>query len=92
MTRSTKFTRQRAFKKRHHLRAMYGLSLGEHYKLVVAQGGRCACCFEVKKLVIDHNHATGKVRGLVCQGCNITIGMVESGRAALALTFIQKAG
>lgn len=43
------------------------------------QDGKCAietCTREAK--VVDHCHATGKVRGLICQGCNVAIGFVES--------------
>jgi hypothetical protein len=43
------------------------------------QDGKCAiatCTREAKS--IDHNHITGKVRALVCQGCNVALGFVES--------------
>jgi Autographiviridae endonuclease VII len=50
------------------------------------QGGKCAIegCFEVpetqhhKRLDIDHNHQTGKLRGLLCRKCNIDVGTVEN--------------
>lgn len=43
-------------------------------QLYVSQQGRCAICDEVsldRKLVLDHNHKTGKVRGLLCNICNL---------------------
>ncbi|KPC89946.1 hypothetical protein ADL27_38495 [Streptomyces sp. NRRL F-6602] len=43
------------------------------------QDGTCAlspCVREAK--VVDHCHATGRVRGLLCQGCNVAVGFVES--------------
>ena len=40
-----------------------------------AQGGSCAVCRKpISKFHIDHNHNTGKVRGLLCHRCNVMIG------------------
>lgn len=38
------------------------------------QAGRCAVCEEEKRLVVDHDHVTGYVRGLLCSRCNVTEG------------------
>lgn len=38
------------------------------------QDGRCAICGKVRDLVCDHDHATGLVRGWLCQSCNIAEG------------------
>ncbi|MFE6222927.1 endonuclease VII domain-containing protein [Streptomyces sp. NPDC057854] len=53
---------------------VYGLKAGEYAQLYRFQGGRCALCRRStgasKKLAVDHNHATGAVRGLCCSICN----------------------
>lgn len=55
----------------------YGLSSEEYVLMVYSQRNKCAICHKVQKgkaLAIDHNHSTGKVRGLLCQSCNIGLG------------------
>jgi hypothetical protein len=49
------------------------------------QGGRCAVCdaeislgFRSYSGVIDHCHKTGKVRGILCWGCNVRLGKLEA--------------
>lgn len=54
------------------VRATYGLLPGEYDQLLEAQGGRCAICGGTRRqrLSVDHCHATGLVRGLLCRMCN----------------------
>lgn len=62
---------------RNHLRTAYDMSHDEYCEMVWAQSGVCACCGrEPKKFVVDHDHATGCVRGLLCSACNNGIGML----------------
>ena len=42
-----------------------------------AQNGRCLLCDKVRKLHADHDHVTGKFRGLLCFVCNTKLGWVE---------------
>lgn len=57
----------------------YGLSLPQWDALLVAHCGRCAICARPMPIDInvDHDHATGRVRGLLCTPCNISVGHVE---------------
>jgi hypothetical protein len=56
----------------------YGLTKEQFEQLIARQEWACACCKKSvasqKDLVVDHCHKTGKVRGLLCQACNVGIG------------------
>lgn len=60
-----------------HLRNTYDLSTDEVNIVAIKQDNKCAICKEAKKLYIDHNHKTGKFRGLLCNNCNAAIGQVH---------------
>jgi len=57
----------------------YGLDAGVYARLKDAQDGACIVCrcADQKRLYVDHNHATGAVRGLICHGCNVGIGHMK---------------
>ncbi len=69
-----------------HLQQRYGLTAAEFFVMWDAQDGSCAIA-DVKDslhhgvLDIDHDHATGVVRGLLCRGCNNAVRW-EEGRAS----------
>lgn len=61
---------------KHKLR--YGMEKGQYARMYAAQEGKCKSCkvwFPV--LCVDHDHATGRVRDLLCQRCNPMIGMAQ---------------
>lgn len=58
----------------------YGLTLAEFQAMQEHAGGKCAICGDEAPLVIDHDHETMEVRGLLCQLCNIMLG---SGRDSI---------
>lgn len=56
----------------------YGLSSAEYEIMVQAQGGRCLICQQTPaSLVVDHDHESGAVRGLLCHGCNTAMGFMK---------------
>lgn len=70
-----------------HLKKRYGLTLDERNSLLVRQGG-CASCGSLDPASkngwhVDHCHRTGRVRGVVCQPCNLMIGFAEESTAIL---------
>lgn len=63
-----------------HRRQRYGLTLEDVELLIAAQGGVCAICGEDVSAHngcathVDHDHTTGKVRGILCRLCNPALG------------------
>ena len=59
-----------------YLRAKYSISLETFSTLNEVQNGLCAICQKEQKprLAVDHDHVTGKVRGLLCNNCNWMLG------------------
>jgi len=53
------------------------------YRLFEAQRGICACCLVSPIKVVDHDHNTGEVRGLLCQACNRGIGQLGDTKVGL---------
>lgn len=62
----------------------YGISPEDYDRMLEAQHGRCLFCnlehSADKPLVVDHNHSTGEVRGLLCRSCNACLGWYENHR------------
>lgn len=68
----------RTRKKAYFFKTRYGLTLDQHSQLLDSQNNKCAICFKVLlKPFTDHDHATGKVRGLLCGPCNMYIGHIQ---------------
>jgi len=56
----------------------YSISPERYEEIILEQNGMCAICkSKPPKLVVDHDHATGKVRGLLCNNCNRGIGFLK---------------
>lgn len=58
------------------LKYMYGMTREQFEQLHDEAEGVCMCCGEMRPLCVDHDHNTGKVRGLLCRTCNGGIGML----------------
>jgi hypothetical protein len=64
----------------YHIYQRYGLDADGYNEIFRKQGGKCAICETTEgrsrngRLVVDHDHETGQVRGLLCGPCNSAIG------------------
>ena len=79
------------------LKRTYGITLEQYDQMFDQQNGVCAICggtnSDGKRLSVDHNHTTNKVRKLLCQRCNVGLGFIEDGifmaKAKLYLVELQ---
>lgn len=64
--------------KNNQLRYDYGITLAQRDELLAQQNGCCACCgtsnFGSRDPHVDHDHKTGRIRGILCVTCNVGIG------------------
>jgi Recombination endonuclease VII len=58
----------------YHLKRRYGIGASEFDQLVSDQGGVCPICTQPDPEHVDHDHATGRVRGILCFNCNGGLG------------------
>ncbi len=60
---------------------MFGLSAEDYDRMLQEQNGVCAICGQEcatgNRLAVDHDHTTGKIRGLLCKNCNTAIGLFK---------------
>jgi len=64
------------YSKEYNLKKKFKLTLDEYQVLLNSQNNVCAICGNIctRSLAVDHNHNTGKVRGLLCNNCNRGLG------------------
>lgn len=79
--------------RKHRLKKQYGLTEDQFNSILHEQGGVCAICKRQsdKKLAVDHNHKTMKMRGLLCASCNRGIGYFKENVESLtsAIEYIR---
>lgn len=71
----------------HRLSKDYGITYADYQMMLASQSGVCAICGlreryrlpdgSLAPLVVDHDHATDGVRGLLCRACNSALGLME---------------
>lgn len=85
LTKEQRAVRQARTDRAHerYVQRTYGLAPGQYAEMLAAQDGRCAICRKQprrRRLAVDHDHFTGKPRGLLCYLCNKNLGQYETAR------------
>jgi hypothetical protein len=80
--------------RRQSLKYNFGITLEEYDALFDSQDGKCAICLlppSGRQLAVDHDHKTGKIRGLLCTKCNVALGLLNDdiGRLFLAIEYLK---
>lgn len=83
------------------IKNLYGILKKEYEDMSEKQGHKCAICKlpeksmrngKIKRLAVDHDHVTGKIRGLLCGDCNIALGKLKDSIQSLenAIEYLRK--
>lgn len=74
----------RVYFRNNYLQKTYGITSDQYEQMFEQVGGKCEICsgppdikmHGITRLAIDHDHKTGAVRGLLCNNCNVGIGLI----------------
>jgi hypothetical protein len=101
------YSENRARHRSHQLRYKFGITIEDYNRILDSQGGTCAICDRKNStrkkgthnkqaipmaLSVDHDHKTGKIRGLLCNGCNTCLGRFRDDPALFekAIEYLKK--
>lgn len=84
-------TRLHGSTREYHLRRRYGIGQAEFDEMLLMQGGVCAICGASDPQHVDHDHRTGRVRGILCFNCNGGLGQFRDNPVLLAeaITYLK---
>ena len=86
------------YMKDYHTRNKYGITLKQKCDMLASQNNKCALCgniFSSNTLIcIDHDHATGKLRALLCSACNTGLGCFKDSNILFhkAINYLKRGG
>lgn len=68
--------------RKHLFKKLYNLTIDGYNQLFTEQQGKCKICGKHQDeldqwLAVDHDHITGKIRGLLCDNCNLGLGLFK---------------
>ncbi|MFD3780209.1 endonuclease VII domain-containing protein [Streptomyces sp. NPDC058612] len=60
-----------------YFKRKYGITETQREEMIAAQGGVCVICRQASAEHVDHDHQTGRVRGVLCFSCNAALGQFK---------------
>lgn len=92
-----------AYERAWRFKRRYGITIEDYDRMLAEQDGKCALCHQpparifrktgkVQDLAVDHDHATGDVRALLCTDCNTMLGLAEDSpdRLRAAAAYLER--
>lgn len=85
------------YRRNWNLKHLYGITLTDFEAMLANQDGKCAVCKTSNPgrhgtFNVDHCHVTGKIRGLLCDGCNRGLGFLGDDPLVIAQRLFRYAG
>lgn len=73
-------------KRKYFLKKDFGITLSDYERMFEEQNGKCKICMKEyeRSLVVDHCHETKRVRGLLCDPCNLALGLFKDNPKTIA--------
>jgi hypothetical protein len=69
--------RTKLWRMRAQIKKAWGMTVEEYKAFLASHGNRCGVCQSTEKLGIDHDHETGRKRGVLCKRCNMALGYIK---------------
>jgi len=91
------YKRIKEYQREWHIKYNHNITIEEYNRMFIKQEGKCMICNThqnnlTKPLFIDHDHITGKIRGLLCGNCNSVLGHANDNKEILkdAIEYLEK--
>jgi hypothetical protein len=81
--------------RRHALKFNFGITPKEYNARLAKQNGGCGICgIKTRRFHVDHDHATDKIRGILCDACNKALGVFGDNRRGVmrVIKYLEKNG
>jgi hypothetical protein len=88
--------RKKISDRKSHLKRKFGITLEQYDAMLAEQGGGCGICRKPPRddisLHVDHDHETGRIRGLLCFTCNNALGDFDDDASLLrsAIRYVEQ--